>query len=47
MFAQVIAPIIGALFISLSLINISSNINPSLHLFMVLKNFFLLYKKKE
>ncbi|CAF3075147.1 unnamed protein product [Rotaria sp. Silwood2] len=34
MFAQVIAPLIGALFISLAFINLSSNISPSLHSFM-------------
>ncbi|CAF1520897.1 unnamed protein product [Rotaria sp. Silwood1] len=34
MFAQIISPLIGALFISLALINLSSNISPSLHSFM-------------
>jgi hypothetical protein len=47
MFAHVIAPILGTFFISLSLINLSSNINPSLHLFMVLilKIFYMFFSK--
>lgn len=46
MFPQVIAPIIGALLISISLITLSSNVNPSLHIFMVIiQRIFILLKK--
>ncbi|CAF3651477.1 unnamed protein product [Rotaria socialis] len=34
MFSQIMSILIGTLLISLALINLSSNINPSLHLFM-------------
>ncbi|CAF1395021.1 unnamed protein product [Rotaria magnacalcarata] len=34
MFPQIISILIGILLISLALINLSSNVNPSLHLFM-------------
>jgi hypothetical protein len=51
MFAQIIAPILGCFLISLSLISMSSKMNPSLHNFMVfrIKNnilFFLENKSK-
>ncbi len=41
MFSPIVAPFLGVLFISLALINLSTNINPSLHSFMV----FILIKK--
>ncbi|CAF0821203.1 unnamed protein product [Rotaria sordida] len=34
MFAKIISPLVGALLISLALISLSSDINPSLHLYM-------------
>jgi hypothetical protein len=44
MFAQVIAPLIGVLFMSLGLINLSSNINPSLHAYLVFSFLINLYE---